>query len=295
VREFGIEERNMFPIWEWVGGRYSYDSAIGLSLMALIGPERFAEMLAGFRDVDEHLRAAPFARNLPVLMGLLAVWNADILGAQSREVLPYAACLERFPAYLQQLEMESNGKHVTLAGSPVEHGTGAIVWGQPGTNGQHAFYQLLHQGTRVVPCDLIGFCAPLSDLEDQHDLLIANLLAQGEALAFGRSAAQLRAEGAPEEQIPHRVCEGNRPTSTLLLERLDPRNLGRLVALYEHSVLTQGVLWQIDSFDQWGVELGKMLARRIEPELTAAQAPDLGHDSSTNALIDRYRRARTRE
>ncbi len=295
VREFGIEERNMLPIWEWVGGRYSYDSAIGLSLMALIGPERFAEMLAGFRDVDEHFRSTTLERNIPALMGLLAVWNADIVGAESRAILPYAARLERFPAYLQQLEMESNGKHVTLAGDPVAHGTGAIVWGQPGTNGQHAFYQLLHQGTRIVPCDLIGFAEPLSEHADQHDLLIANLFAQGEALAFGRSAQQLREEGAPEQQIPHRVCAGNRPTSTLLLERLDPRNLGRLVALYEHSVFTQGVLWGIDSFDQWGVELGKILARRIAAELSAAEGSDQRHDSSTSELIRRYRRARGRQ
>jgi glucose-6-phosphate isomerase len=294
VAEFGIDEQNMFPIWDWVGGRYSYDSAIGLSLMIAIGPEQFAAMLAGFREVDEHFRTAPLERNLPVLMGLLAVWNADLMGAESRAILPYAARLERFPAYLQQLEMESNGKHVTLAGSPVEHGTGAVIWGQPGTNGQHAFYQLLHQGTRIIPCDLIGFCAPLSDLEDQHDLLVANLLAQGEALAFGRTAQQLREQGVPQEQIPHRICAGNRPTSTLLFERLDPRNLGRLVALYEHSVFTQGVIWQIDSFDQWGVELGKILARAIEPELAAEQPPALKHDSSTNALIARYRRARGR-
>jgi glucose-6-phosphate isomerase len=294
VREFGIDTQNMLPIWDWVGGRYSYDSAVGLSLMIAIGPSRFREMLAGMHRLDEHFRTEPPERSLPALSGLIGVWNQDLLGAQTLAVLPYSHHLARLPAYLQQLKMESNGKHVTLAGAPVEGDTGEIVWGEPGTNGQHAFYQLLHQGTRFVPCDLIGFAEPLSDLHDQHDLLTANLLAQSEALAFGRSAEELREQGAPEAQIPHRVCEGNRPTTTILLERLDPASVGALVALYEHSVFTQGVVWGIDSFDQWGVELGKVLAKRIAPELTAVEAPALSHDSSTNELIRRYRRARGR-
>ncbi|MDE3069148.1 MAG: glucose-6-phosphate isomerase [Acidobacteriota bacterium] len=295
VREFGIALENMLPIWDWVGGRYSYDSAIGLSLMIAIGPERFREMLAGFHEMDEHFRSAPFERNLPVLMGLIAVWCVNFLGAPTLAVLPYSRRLARFPAYLQQLEMESNGKHVTGDGRPVEHDTGQIVWGEPGTGGQHAFYQLLHQGTRLVPCDFIGFCEPLSELADQHDLLMANMLAQAEALAFGRGEEELRAEGSPEAQIPHRVCEGNRPSTTILLDRLDPAALGRLVALYEHSVFTQGVIWGIDSFDQWGVELGKLLAGRIAPELVAAEPPSDMHDSSTGELIARYRRARGRD
>jgi glucose-6-phosphate isomerase len=294
VREFGIALENTFPIWDWVGGRYSYDSAIGFSLMVAIGPERFREMLAGFHAVDEHFRTAPFERNLPVLMGLLTVWYANLFGAETLAVLPYSKYLARFPAYLQQLVMESNGKHVQLDGEPVDYETGQIVWGEPGTNGQHAFYQLLHQGTRLVPCDFIGFCEPLSPLVDQHDLLMANLFAQTEALAFGRSEDDLRAEGSPEAQIPYRVCVGNRPSSTILLERLDPANLGRLVALYEHNVFTQGAIWGIDSFDQWGVELGKVLAQRIAPQLTSRDEPRLAHDASTNALIRRYRRARGR-
>jgi glucose-6-phosphate isomerase len=294
VSEFGIDVENMFPIWDWVGGRYSVDSAIGFSLMVAIGAARFREMLAGFHEVDEHFRSAPFEQNLPVLMGLIVCWYANFFGAETLAVLPYARYLARFPAYLQQLVMESNGKHVTLDGTPVDVETGQVVWGEPGTNGQHAFYQLLHQGTRLVPCDFIGFCEPLSPLEEQHDLLVSNLFAQTEALAFGRSAEQLRAEGSPEAQIPHRVCEGNRPSSTLLLERLDPRSLGTLVALYEHSVFTQGVIWGIDSFDQWGVELGKVLAQRIAPELTAPDEPALVHDSSTATLIRRYRHARRR-
>jgi glucose-6-phosphate isomerase len=294
VREFGIDVGNMFPIWDWVGGRYSYDSAIGFSLMVAIGAQRFREMLTGFHAVDEHFRTAPFEQNLPVLMGLITVWYANLFGAETLAVLPYSRYLARFPAYLQQLVMESNGKHVKLERAAVDHQTGQIVWGEPGTNGQHAFYRLLHQGTRPVPCDFIGFCAPLSPLEDRHDLLMSNLFAQTEALAFGRSEEQLRAEGSPAAQIPHRVCEGNRPSSTLLLERLDPESLGKLVALYEHSVFTQGVIWGIDSFDQWGVELGKVLAQRIAPELTAESEPALRHDSSTDTLVRRYRRARGR-
>jgi glucose-6-phosphate isomerase len=294
VQEFGIDLDNMFPIWDWVGGRYSFSSAIGLSLMIAIGPERFGEMLAGFHEVDEHFRTAPIEQNLPVLLGLIAVWCVNLLGAETLAVLPYSQYLARFPAYLQQLEMESNGKHVTLHGEPLAHATGQVVWGEPGTGGQHAFYQLLHQGTRIVPCDFIGFCQPLSPLAAQHDLLMANMFAQAEALAFGRSEEDLRAEGSPRSQIPHRVCQGNRPSTTIMLERLDPRNLGRLVALYEHSVFTQGVLWGIDSFDQWGVELGKLLAKRISPELSSAAAPALAHDSSTSGLIRRYRRSRGR-
>ncbi|MHB8492113.1 MAG: glucose-6-phosphate isomerase [Solirubrobacteraceae bacterium] len=294
VREFGIDLENMFPIWDWVGGRYSYDSAIGLSLMIAVGPQRFGEMLGGSHEIDEHFRTAPFEQNLPVLMGLIAVWCVNFLAADTLAVLPYSRRLARFPAYLQQLQMESNGKHVTREGRPVSHDTGQIVWGEPGTGGQHAFYQLLHQGTRLVPCDFIGFTEPLSSLEDQHDLLMANMFAQAEALAFGRSEQELRAEGSPEAQIPHRVCLGNRPSTTIMLERLDPAALGRLVALYEHSVFTQGVIWGIDSFDQWGVELGKLLAKRISPQLTGESAPGRSHDSSTAALIAHYRQARGR-
>jgi glucose-6-phosphate isomerase len=294
VADFGIDTANMFGFWDWVGGRYSMDSAVGLSLMVAIGPAAFREMLAGFHDVDEHLRTAPLAANLPVLLGLLGVWYNNFLGAQSVAVLPYSHYLAELPAYLQQLEMESNGKHVTLAGDPVDHQTGPVIWGQPGTNGQHAFYQLIHQGTKLVPCDFIGFCRPPTGLAHHHDLLMANMFAQTEALAFGRSAEELRAAGVPAEQVPHRVCEGNRPTTTLLLEELSPRALGRLVATYEHSVFTQGVIWGIDSFDQWGVELGKVLAEAIVPQLESEQAPELAHDPSTNDLIRRYRRARGR-
>ncbi|MEX0990119.1 MAG: glucose-6-phosphate isomerase [Actinomycetota bacterium] len=290
VAGFGIDTDNMFGFWDWVGGRYSVDSAIGVSLMIAIGPERFREMLHGFHAIDEHFRSAPFERNLPVLMGVLSVWYATFFGAQTLAVLPYDHYLGRFPAYLQQLEMESNGKHVTLEGVPVDHDTGQIVWGQPGTNGQHAFYQLIHQGTRLIPCDLIGFTRTLNEVGNHHDLLTANLIAQTEALAFGRSADELRAAGVPEAQIPHRVCEGNRPTTTLLARELTPETLGKLIALYEHHVFVQGTIWSIDSFDQWGVELGKILANRVIPELGAAEVPDLTHDSSTNALIRRYRR-----
>jgi glucose-6-phosphate isomerase len=290
VREFGIDSANMFEFWDWVGGRYSYDSAIGLSLMIAIGPDRFREMLDGFREVDEHFRSAPLERNLPVLLGLIGVWYGNAFGAETVAVLPYSRYLRQFPAYLQQLEMESNGKHVTLAGQPVDHQTAPIVWGQPGVNGQHSFYQLFHQGTRLVPCEFIGFCRPLSPLVHHHDLLMANMFAQAEALAFGRSADELRAAGSPEWQIPYRVCDGNRPSTTILLEKLTPRALGRLVALYEHRVFTEGTIWGIDSFDQWGVELGKILADRILPELAADS--ELGHDSSTNELIRRYRRLR---
>ena len=293
VKAFGIDAENMFGFWDWVGGRYSMDSAIGLSTMIAIGKERFAEMLAGFRTIDEHFRDAPLAQNLPVLLGLLAIWNNDFLGASTLAVLPYEQYLKRFPAYLQQLTMESNGKHVTLAGERVGVETAPILWGEPGTNGQHSFYQLIHQGTRIVPCDFIGFCQSLNPLGRQHDLLMSNLFAQSEALAFGRSASEVAAEGMPATLVPHRVFEGNRPSNTLLLERLTPRSLGALVALYEHSVFVQGVVWDIDSFDQWGVELGKVLAQRIVPELTSAAEPELGHDSSTNAQIRRYRRGRT--
>jgi glucose-6-phosphate isomerase len=292
VQAFGIDAGNMFGFWDWVGGRYSMDSAIGLSTMIAIGKERFAEMLAGFRTIDEHFRDAPLERNLPALLGLLAIWNNDFLGAATLAVLPYEQYLKRFPAYLQQLTMESNGKHVTLAGERVGVETAPILWGEPGTNGQHSFYQLIHQGTRIVPCDFIGFLQSLNPLGDQHDLLMSNLFAQTEALAFGKTATEVAAEGTPAALVPHRVFEGNRPTNTLLLERLTPHSLGALVALYEHSVFVQGVVWGIDSFDQWGVELGKMLAQRIAPELTSAAEPPLGHDSSTNALIRRYRRGR---
>ncbi|MFC7300142.1 glucose-6-phosphate isomerase [Cognatiluteimonas weifangensis] len=291
VRAFGIDPGNMFGFWDWVGGRYSMDSAIGLSTMIAIGPARFREMLAGFHAMDVHFRDAPFDRNLPVLMGLLGIWNNNFLGAATVAVLPYAQYLGRFPAYLQQLAMESNGKHVTLDGRRVEVHTGPIHWGEPGTNGQHSFYQLLHQGTRLVPCDFIGFCQPLDPGNAQHDLLMANLFAQGEALAFGKSAQQVRAEGTAEALVPHRVFEGNRPSSTILADRLTPHSLGALVALYEHSVFVQGAIWNIDSFDQWGVELGKQLAKTTEAELATA-APQLQHDSSTNALIRHYRERR---
>lgn len=292
VAKFGIDTTNMFGFWDWVGGRYSMDSAIGLSTMLAIGPENFRAMLCGFHAMDQHFRTAPFDRNLPVLMGLLAVWHTNFFGAPTVAVLPYDQYLKRFPAYLQQLTMESNGKHVTLDGAHVGYQTGPIYWGEPGTNGQHSFYQLIHQGTRLIPCDLIGFCQALNPLGDQHDLLMANLFAQAEALAFGKTEAQVEAEGTPRWLVPHRVFEGNRPTNTILAERLTPEALGQLVALYEHSVFTQGAIWDIDSFDQWGVELGKVLAQRIVPELDRADEPALAHDSSTNALIRRYRRRR---
>jgi glucose-6-phosphate isomerase len=292
VSEFGIDTDNMFGFWEWVGGRYSMDSAIGLSTMVAIGPERFHEMLAGFHEMDEHFVSTPFERNLPVLMGLLAVWYADFFGVQAMGVMPYEQYLKRFPAYLQQLTMESNGKHVTLDGRPVDYDTGAVYWGEPGTNGQHSFYQLIHQGTRLIPVDLIGFGQSLNPLGDHHDLLMSNVFAQAEALAFGRTAEEVRADGTDEAVVPHRVMPGNRPTNVILAERLTPRILGALVALYEHSVFTQGVIWDIDSFDQWGVELGKALAQRIIPELKSEREPDLTHDSSTNALIRRYRAMR---
>jgi glucose-6-phosphate isomerase len=292
VSRFGIDTENMFGFWEWVGGRYSMDSAIGLSTMVAIGPDRFHEMLAGFHAIDEHFREASLDHNLPVLMGLLAVWYGDFFGAQTAGVFPYDQYLHRFPAYLQQLTMESNGKHVTLDGARVDYDTGAIYWGEPGTNGQHSFYQLIHQGTRLIPCDFIGFIQSLNPLGEHHDLLISNVFAQAEALAFGKTADEVRAEGTPEEVVPHRVMEGNRPTNTILVERLTPHSLGSLVALYEHSVFTQGVIWGIDSFDQWGVELGKALAKQIVPELRADAEPELAHDSSTNALIRRYRAGR---
>ncbi len=292
VTEFGIDTDNMFGFWEWVGGRYSMDSAIGLSTMLAVGPERFQEMLAGFHAIDEHFRHTPFAQNLPVLMGMLAVWYGDFFGAQTVGVMPYDQYLKRFPAYLQQLTMESNGKHVTLDGRHVDYDTGAVYWGEPGTNGQHSFYQLIHQGTRLIPVDLIGFAKTLNPLRDHHDLLMSNVFAQAEALAFGKTEEEVRAEGTAEYVVPHRVMEGNRPTNTILAEELTPRTLGSLVALYEHSVFTQGVVWEIDSFDQWGVELGKALAVRIIPELESDTDPDLHHDSSTNALIRRYRTMR---
>ncbi len=292
VAKFGIDTDNMFGFWEWVGGRYSMDSAIGLSTMLAIGPARFAEMLAGFHAMDEHFREAPLAANLPALMGLLSVWYGDFFGAQTCGVFPYDQYLHRFPAYLQQLTMESNGKHVTLDGARVDYDTGAIYWGEPGTNGQHSFYQLIHQGTRLIPCDFIGFMHSNNPLGDHHDLLMSNVFAQSEALAFGKTPEQVREEGTPEEVVPHRVMEGNRPSNTILADRLTPETLGALVALYEHSVFTQGAVWGIDSFDQWGVELGKALALAIVPELQAGREPKLRHDSSTNALIRRYRQAR---
>ena len=292
VRKFGIDPANMFGFWDWVGGRYSMDSAIGLSVMIAIGPENFRELLAGFRDMDEHFRAAPFEQNLPALMGLLAVWYGNFFDAETIAVLPYEQYLKRFPAYLQQLTMESNGKQVTLDGARVSYQTGPIYWGEPGTNGQHSFYQLIHQGTKLIPCDFIGFCQTLNPLADQHDLLMANVFAQAEALAFGKTADKVLAEGTPEWLAPHRTFEGNRPSNVILADVLTPRILGALIALYEHSVFTQGVIWDIDSFDQWGVELGKVLAKRIVPELQAGGEPELNHDSSTNALIRRYRACR---
>ena len=289
VAAFGIDTANMFGFWDWVGGRYSMDSAIGLSTMVALGPEGFGEMLAGFHEMDEHFRTAPLERNLPVLMGLIALWYRDFFGLQSYGVMPYEQYLKRFPAYLQQLTMESNGKHVTLAGQHVSYDTGAVFWGEPGTNGQHSFYQLIHQGTTMIPVDLIGFGKSLNPLRDHHDILSSNVFAQAQALAFGKTEDEVRAEGTSEHVIPHRVMEGNRPSNVLLAEILTPRVLGALVALYEHSVFTQGAIWDIDSFDQWGVELGKVLAVAIIPELTSEAEPALGHDSSTNALIRKYR------
>jgi glucose-6-phosphate isomerase len=292
VTKFGIDTANMFGFWDWVGGRYSMDSAIGLSTMLAVGPERFKEMLAGFHEMDEHFRETPTERNLPALMGLLAVWYGNFFGAQTHGVMPYEQYLKRFPAYLQQLTMESLGKHVTLEGAEVDHQTGAVYWGEPGTNGQHSFYQLIHQGTKLIPVDLIGFAQTLNPLGEHHDILMSNVFAQAEALAFGKTAEEIRAEGTPEAVVPHRVMEGNRPTNTILAERLTPHTLGALVALYEHSVFTQGTVWGIDCFDQWGVELGKALAKRIVPELQSESEPQLAHDSSTNALIRRYRAQR---
>jgi glucose-6-phosphate isomerase len=289
VSKFGIDTANMFGFWDWVGGRYSMDSAIGLSTMVALGPEQFGELLAGFHDMDEHFRTAPLEQNLPVLMGLLAVWYRDFFGLQTFGVMPYEQYLKRFPAYLQQLTMESNGKHVTLTGEHVSYDTGAVFWGEPGTNGQHSFYQLIHQGTTMIPVDLIGFGKTLNPLRDHHDILSSNVFAQAQGLAFGKTAEEIRAEGTPENVVPHRVMEGNRPSNVLLAEILTPRILGSLIALYEHSVFTQGTIWDIDSFDQWGVELGKVLAVKIIPELTSAAEPALDHDSSTNNLIRRYR------
>jgi glucose-6-phosphate isomerase len=293
VAAFGIDTANMFGFWDWVGGRYSMDSAIGLSTMVAIGPENFRAMLAGFHDMDEHFRTAPFAKNLPVLLGLLSLWYNDFFGAETVAVLPYSNYLKRFPAYLQQLTMESNGKHVTLKGKKVKYDTGPIYWGEPGTNGQHSFYQLIHQGTRLIPCDFIAFAQPLAPLGRHHDMLLANVFAQTEALAFGKTRSEVEAEGTPSELAPHRVFAGNRPSNTILADRLTPAMLGKLVALYEHSVFTQGVIWDINPFDQWGVELGKALAQRIIPELESPTAPTLGHDSSTNNLIRRYRGMKT--
>ncbi|HWN98126.1 MAG TPA: glucose-6-phosphate isomerase [Blastocatellia bacterium] len=292
VSEFGIDTTNMFGFWDWVGGRYSMDSAIGLSTMLAIGPDNFRAMLDGFHQMDEHFRTAPFEKNLPVLMGILAVWYNDFFGAQTVAVLPYEQYLKRFPAYLQQLTMESNGKHVTLEGTQVDYDTGPIYWGEPGTNGQHSFYQLIHQGMRLIPCDFIAFNKTLNPLGLHHDILLANVFAQTEALAFGKTAEQVKTEGTPDWLVPHRVFQGNRPSNTIIAERLTPESLGKLVALYEHSVFTQGVIWNIDSFDQWGVELGKVLAQRIIGELESKTEPALSHDSSTNNLIRRYRRSR---
>ena len=289
VSAFGIDTENMFGFWDWVGGRYSMDSAIGLSTMLAVGPDNFREMLAGFHEMDEHFRNAPFEKNLPVLMGLLTIWNTDFLGAESVAVLPYEQYLKRFPAYLQQLTMESNGKHVTLEGTKVNYNTCPVYWGEPGTNGQHSFYQLIHQGTRLIPCDFIAFAKSLNPLGRHQDILIANVFAQSEALAFGKTLEEVRAEGTPDWLAPHRVFEGNRPSNTILADELTPSILGKLIALYEHSVFAQGAIWNIDSFDQWGVELGKILAQRIVPELESAEPPTLAHDSSTNALIRRYR------
>jgi len=295
VAKFGIDTANMFGFWDWVGGRYSMDSAIGLSTMIAIGPQNFRAMLDGFHQMDEHFRTAPFEQNLPVLMGLLAIWYNDFFGAQTVAVLPYEQYLKRFPAYLQQLTMESNGKHVTLAGKKVAHDTGPIYWGEPGTNGQHSFYQLIHQGTRLIPCDFIAFAQPLNPVGRHHDMLLANVFAQTEALAFGKPPEQVKAEGTPDWLVPHRVFEGNRPSNTILADRLTPETLGKLVALYEHSVFTQGTIWNIDSFDQWGVELGKVLAQRIIPELENSAEAVLNHDSSTNTLIRRYRKLKERQ
>jgi len=291
VSKFGIDTANMFGFWDWVGGRYSMDSAIGLSTMIAVGPDNFADLLAGFHAMDEHFRTTPLEKNLPALMGLLTVWYNNFFGAQTVGIMPYSDNMKRFPAYLQQLQMESNGKHVDLEGNHVEWQTGPIIWGEPGTDGQHSFYQLIHQGTKLIPCDFIAFCQPLSPLKVQHDYLMANVFAQAEALAFGKTAAELKAEGSPDFQTPFRVCEGNRPTNTILADKLTPHALGTLVALYEHNVFTQGAVWNIDSFDQWGVELGKVLAKRIIPELESEAAPQLKHDSSTNTLIGRYRKA----
>ena len=292
VSSFGIDPANMFGFWDWVGGRYSMGSAIGLSTMLAIGPDHFRSLLGGFHRMDEHFRTAPFAKNMPVLMGLLAIWNTNFLGAETLAVLPYEQYLKRFPAYLQQLTMESNGKRVTLEGQPVDYQTGPVYWGEPGTNGQHSFYQLIHQGTRLIPCDFIAFDHPLVPLGRHHDLLLANVFAQAKALAFGKTAEEVRTEGTPEPLVPHRVFEGNRPSSVLMAGRLTPEVLGQLIALYEHSVFTQGAIWNIDSFDQWGVELGKALAQAIVPELESDPDPRLDHDSSTNHLIRRYRRSK---
>ncbi len=292
VTKFGIDTANMFEFWDWVGGRYSMDSAIGLSTMVAVGPENFRAMLHGFHQMDEHFRTTPFQQNLPVLMGLLAIWYNDFFGAQTVAILPYEQYLKRFPAYLQQLTMESNGKHVTLDGKKVRHDTSPIYWGEPGTNGQHSFYQLIHQGTRLIPCDFIGFAKSLNPLGRHHDMLIANVCAQTEALAFGKTPEEVKAEGTPKWLVPHRVFEGNRPSNTIMAEQLTPETLGKLVALYEHSVFTQGAIWNIDSFDQWGVELGKVLAQRIIPELESTTEPQLAHDSSTNNLIRYYRKSK---
>ncbi|MGB8801739.1 MAG: glucose-6-phosphate isomerase [Candidatus Acidiferrales bacterium] len=292
VTKFGIDTANMFEFWDWVGGRYSMDSAIGLSTMLAIGPDNFREMLDGFHQIDEHFRTAPFKQNLPVLMGLLSIWYGDFFGAQTSGVFPYEQYLKRFPAYLQQLTMESNGKHVTLDGTQVNYQTGAIYWGEPGTNGQHSFYQLIHQGTELIPCDFIAFAQAINPVGRHHDMLLANVFAQAEALAFGKTPEQVKKEGTPDWLVPHRVFEGNRPSNTIFLDKLTPEALGKLVALYEHSVFTQGTIWHIDSFDQWGVELGKVLAQRIIPEIESASDPKLAHDSSTNGLIRRYRRLR---
>jgi glucose-6-phosphate isomerase len=292
VAKFGIDTANMFGFWDWVGGRYSMDSAIGLSTMLAVGPDNFRAMLDGFHQMDEHFRTAPFARNLPVLLGLLALWNNNFLGAHTIAVLPYEQYLKRFPAYLQQLTMESNGKHVTLEGSRVDYGTGPVYWGEPGTNGQHSFYQLIHQGTRLIPCDFIAFAESLNPIGRHHDILLANVFAQAEALAFGKTAEEVKAEGTPDWLVPHRLFEGDRPSNVIMLDQLTPQALGKLVALYEHSVFTQGAIWNIDCFDQWGVELGKALAQRIIPQLESATEPPLAHDSSTNNLIRRYRKQR---
>jgi glucose-6-phosphate isomerase len=292
VAKFGIDTSNMFEFWDWVGGRYSYDSAIGLSLMIAIGPDHFRDMLTGFHAMDEHFRTTPLERNLPVLLGLIGIWYNNLFGAETVAILPYDQYLDRFTSYLQQLDMESDGKHVDLQGRPVDYQTGPIIWGQPGTNGQHAFYQLIHQGTKLIPCDFIGFNQALNPLGRHHDLLMANFFAQTEALAFGKTAAEVAADGVPAFQVPHRTFEGNHPTNTILAERLTPETLGKLVALYEHKVFVQGTIWNINSFDQWGVELGKVLANRIIPELESASEPSLAHDSSTNTLIRRYRRSK---